>query len=143
MDKIDRIKLTKRLICLIFFILVINFLANKFYWYFAIPYFDMIMHFLGGFWVGLSYFYFFPIKTIFTSDFLKLLAFVLCIGLGWEVYEMLVNKAVAQNPLDYLDIGSDIFFDLLGGAVATVYFYKRIMLQLKDGPLEDSFQDRS
>lgn len=138
----DRKKLVKPLVYLIFFIFIMNLLANKFYWYASISYFDMIMHFLGGFWVGLCYFYFFQVKSIFISNILKLLAFVFCIGLGWEVYEILVNKAVAQNSLDYLDIGSDIFFDLLGGAVAAIYFSKRIMLQSKDGPLGDSFKDR-
>lgn len=138
----DRRKLIKHLIYIILLIFVTNFLANKFYWYLSIAYFDMIMHFLGGFWVGLSYFYFFPVRSFSTHDFIKLLFFVLCVGLGWEVYEILVNKVIAQNPFDYVDISSDIFFDLFGGIMATFYFYKRIMLQSKDGPWGNSLKDR-
>ncbi|MFA6076999.1 MAG: hypothetical protein WC735_02905 [Candidatus Paceibacterota bacterium] len=89
----------------------------------------MIMHFLGGFWLGLLYFYIFPFsKDHLVYAILKILLFVLLIGVGWEVFEILVNGALAQNPLDFLDIISDIFFDLSGGVLAILYFSKRIML---------------
>jgi len=137
----DRKKLTKRLIYLIFFILVINFLANKFYWYYSVWYLDMIMHFLGGFWLGLLFLYFSSIQKDLNS-IVRILLFVLFIGIGWEIYEVLVNDIFARNPFNFLDTISDIFFDLSGGACAILYYFKRIMIQSKDGPWGNSLKDR-
>ena len=117
----DRKKLIKLLTYLIFFILVINFFGNKFYWYYSIWYFDIIMHFLGGFWIGLAFFYIFSPQNISGKLIFKILLLVLCIGIGWEVYEILVNDILAQNPFNFLDTLSDIFFDLFGGLCAMLY----------------------
>ena len=135
----DRKKLAKRLIFLIFWILIVNFLANKFYWYFSIWYLDMIMHFLGGLWVGLVSIYLFSFNKNFFWAF-KILGIVFFIGLGWELFEIIVNDVITKNPLNFLDISSDIFFDLAGGAMAILYFIKRIMLKLRDSPRENSLE---
>ena len=131
----DRKRLLKRILYLIFFILVANFIADKFYWYFSIWYFDMIMHFLGGFWLGLAYLYFFPLKTLsfnFSQSIYKILVFVFLVGLGWEVFELLFNNIIAQNPFNLLDTSSDIFFDLAGGVFAILYFLKTSMITEKN-----------
>ena len=122
----DRKKLIKRLIYLIFFILVVNFLANKFYWYSSVWYFDMIMHFLGGFWIGLASFYTFSLQSVSDKLIFKILLLVLFIGLGWEVFEILVNDVMAQNSFNFLDTLSDIFFDLSGGLCAMLYLWKKL-----------------
>ena len=54
---------------------------------------------------------------------LKILAGVLIIGILWEVFEIVVNNATAQNPWSAIDSLSDILFDVLGGALAIFYFY--------------------
>ena len=87
------------------------------------------MHFLGGFWIGLVYFYIFPQKENSFSAILKVLAFVFFIGIGWEVFEILFNNIIAVNLFNSLDTFSDIFFDLAGGGLAVFYFFKRIVLQ--------------
>jgi len=92
----------------------------------------MPMHFWGGFWLGLAYFYVFPSKIFNLRSIVLLLLFVLCIGIGWEVFEIAVNDILTRNPFDYLDTFSDIFFDLAGGAGSVLYFFKRIMLQSKN-----------
>lgn len=117
----DRKKLAKLLVCLIFFILISNFLANKFFWYYSIWYFDTIMHFLGGFWIGLVSLYIFSPQDVSIKLILKVLLSIFCIGIGWEVYEILVNDVLAKNPFDRLDTLSDIFFDLFGGLCAILY----------------------
>lgn len=122
----DRKKLAKLLIYLIFFILIADFLADKFYWNYSIWYFDIIMHLLGGFWVGLLFIYFFPHSNISTGLIFKILFFVLFIGIGWEIYEILVNDIIVQNPFDYLDTISDICFDLSGGLCAILYLWKKL-----------------
>ncbi len=91
----------------------------------------MIMHFLGGFWVGLLYIYLFLPVDFSKNTVFKLLLFTLIVGILWELFEMLVNEVISSNPFDFLDTTSDIFFDLAGGGTAVSYFFKRIMLQLK------------
>ena len=129
MNRIDRKKLIKRLVSLIIFLFLANFLADKFYWYSSdsLWYFDMIMHFFGGFWVGLVLFCVFEIEEISLKFVFKILLFTLTIGIGWEIFEILVNDVLIKNPFNYLDTFSDIFFDLSGGTFAILYFFKRIM----------------
>lgn len=124
----ERKKLLKHLLYLVLFIFVVNFIANKFYWYYSVWYLDMIMHFLGGFWLGLVSLYFFSSKILPSYSFLlflKILLFVLLVGLGWEVFELLFNNIVAQNPFNILDTSSDLFFDLSGGLCAILYIWKK------------------
>lgn len=86
----------------------------------------MIMHFLGGFWVGLAYTYFFSPEKISGRLILKTLLFVLTIGIGWEIFEIVVNDVISQNPFNLLDTSSDIFFDLSGGLCAILYLWKKL-----------------
>lgn len=127
-------KLFYRGLYLIFFILIVNFLANKFYWYSSIWFFDMPMHFLGGAWVALAYFYIFPFKekNITTSCILRVLCAVFLVGLGWEFFEFFVDNGIAHNIFNLLDTSSDLFFDLSGGILALLYFSKRIMFLSAD-----------
>jgi hypothetical protein len=122
----DRKKLAIRLVTLIIFIFLVNSAANTFYWYSSIWWFDMPMHFLGGFWIGLAMFWFLGRAEPSLGLILKGLLAVLVVGVGWEVFEIAVNSSLAQTPLSPLDIISDIFFDLAGGSLAVLYFFKRI-----------------
>ena len=89
----------------------------------------MIMHFLGGVWVGLASLYIFQPQELFFGSIIKLLLVVLLVGVGWEVYEVFVNEVIAQNSLDFLDITSDVFFDLSGGLCAILYLYLLVPLK--------------
>ena len=120
----DGKKLLHHLAYLIFFILVVDFLAHKFHWYFSIWYLDMIMHFLGGFWLGLVCVWFLGSKETFKLSIKmasKILLFVLLIAVGWEVFQMLVNDFFAQRSFNFIDTISDILFGLLGGLCAILY----------------------
>jgi|SRR3989344_7693424 len=114
-------KLLKFLGFLIFFIFIVNLLANKFHWYYSFWYFDIIMHFLGGFWLGFGTIYLLGIHR----SIVNILLFVLFLGLGWEVFEFLFNNIIAQNIFDMADSLSDIFFDTIGGLCAILYLWKR------------------
>lgn len=127
----DRKKLLIRLVFLIFFIFLVNLIASEFYWYYSIWYFDMIMHFLGGLWLGLAIFWLFSIKELSLKLILKIVLGVLLISIFWEIFEILVNNIIAQNPFSALDTVSDICFDLAGGILAVIYFLKRIMFKQK------------
>ena len=129
----DRKKLLKSLVCLMFLIFIANSLALKFYWYFSIWWFDMFMHFLGGLWEGLFFIWFF---SIINFPFLKLslevvdfrliyktILFVLLIGIFWEFFEFFANNYIGHDPFSILDTVSDVFFDLVGGAFSILYFF--------------------
>ena len=129
----DRKKLLKFLVYLMLLIFIANSLALKFYWYFSIWYFDMLMHFLGGLWEGLFFIWFFSIVDF---PFLKLspsvvdfkliyktVSFVLLIGILWEFFEFFTNNYIGHDPFNILDTISDIFFDLAGGTFSIFYFF--------------------
>ena len=50
------------------FIFFLNFVAGKLYWYSSIWWFDILMHFLGGFWLGLLFLWVFY-KDLFNECF--------------------------------------------------------------------------
>jgi len=122
----DRKKLLIPIVSLIILIFIMNFLANKFYWYFSIWYFDIIMHFLGGFWLGLVAVYCFSYQSLSGSPVFKILAFILLVGLGWEVFEILINNFAGQIPFNIIDTLLDIVFDISGGLCAILYLWKKL-----------------
>lgn len=129
--QVNNKKLKIRVVFLIFLIFFINYLAQNFYWYYSIASFDMFMHFLGGFWIGLALFYFLDIRDFNLKIFLKILFGVLLIGIFWEIFEIFVNNLYfAKYPFDIIDTIEDVFFDLLGGLCAIWYFQKRIKKNL-------------
>ena len=117
-------QILKRLVVMIFSILVFNFIAMKLYWYTSIWYFDMPMHFAGGFFLGMLGIYIFSLESFLISNFYKIFLFVLVIGIGWEVFEVLVNH-ISHNPFYILDTVSDVFFDISGGLSAILYLCQK------------------
>ena len=122
-----RKKLSIRVGSLVVFIFIVNYLAMNFYWYWSIWWFDMPMHFLGGFWLGLFLIWLFPLEKMSGKMIFKIILGVLLIGIFWEIFEVIVNNNTLQLPFNTLDTLSDIFFDLAGGTFAVFYFLKRIM----------------
>jgi len=125
------------LVVLIFFILAAVYLAviygglfENFFWY------DMILHFFGGAWVaGMAFWYLSPhLGMRSPSGGLSLgdripklewviLLSVFIVGIGWEIFEIIVNTATNTDWYSYIDGASDIFFDMVG-AFAMWFFIK-------------------
>lgn len=120
-------KLSIYLVSLILFIFAVNYIAMKFYWYSAIWYFDMPMHLLGGFWLGFALIWLFRLKELSFKLIFKIILCVFLIGILWELFEIFVDKTIAQNPFNILDTISDMCFDLAGGGLSIIYFFKRIV----------------
>ena len=120
----DRKEIFKYSAFVLFLVFVLSFIANKFYLYYSVWYFDMIMHFLGGVWLGLLAFYLFTREALPTHPVLKMLFFVLVLGFGWEVFEFLFYNYIADNPFGFIDSVSDLMFDLFGGLCAILYLCK-------------------
>lgn len=128
---------------MIFFVFGLNFLANKLYWYSAMPWFDMLMHFLGGLWLGLAWVWFLSSQSLRLSpepkalaltakSILQIILLVLLVGILWEVFEFFVDETIAKNGFDLADTLSDLLFDSLGGFSAIFYLSKRIVLKPED-----------
>ncbi|MFA6257261.1 MAG: hypothetical protein WCT29_02195 [Candidatus Paceibacterota bacterium] len=120
-------KLLKLLSVLIFVIFFINFSANTFYWYSSIGYFDTIVHYFGGAWVGFFTLYLSSEELPSARLVIKVLISVLLVGVCWEAYELIIDKVVSGNFLNPLDTVSDLFFDFAGGASALLYYIYKIM----------------
>jgi hypothetical protein len=113
---------------LIIVITIVHLIATYFYLYWTFPWFDIMMHFLGGLWVGSTavwyiYFsgYFYKNNSLTTSKtriFLVSIISALIVGVLWEVFEFYVG---AVDP-DYIaDTILDLIMDTLGGIVAATY----------------------
>ena len=112
-----RKKLPITVLALVFFILIVNYAAMKFHWYYSVPWFDMLMHFLGGLWLGLAFIWLYPAGT----SYLKIIAGVLLVGVFWEIFELVIHQYFLRESFDLPDTLSDLFFDMLGGGVAVFY----------------------
>lgn len=112
----------------IFFIFFLNFSANKFYWYSSIWWFDLMMHFLGGLWLGLFFIWYdyenFVELNFNKKNLLNLIYFVLFVGIAWEIYEILVNILFAQNSFDAIDTFTDLIADTFGGVIIFIFLKK-------------------
>ena len=129
--------LFRRVAWLIFFIFFMNFLAGKFYWYTSIWYFDIVMHILGGIFIGLLLFWFLNKKKItFNLIFaLKAILGVLIVGILWEFFEIILNNIIAGDNFNIFDTISDLFFDLAGGSLASIYFLRKIIINKQENKL--------
>jgi hypothetical protein len=120
-----RASLIKQSLFLVIFIFILNKVANLFFWYTSIVWFDMLMHFLGGVFVALavgSVLAGYLKNTENKKVFWIILASVLVVGLGWEVFEFSVQEIVKVTGLaDVPDSVSDLFFDALGAAAGTFF----------------------
>ncbi len=120
---------SKYILGLLTLILVIHIFASIYYWYWTYPWLDMPMHFLGGFWLAMVYFW--RSQKLQTSTDSKhesalliiigCLGFVALIGVLWEFFEFFCDIFIASKGYIAVsqqgvgDTMGDLFFDLLGG----------------------------
>ncbi len=137
MMDMDRNRLFKPVVYLALFIFFADMLADKFYWYYSVWWFDMPVHFLGGFWEGIFFIWYFsevrlpflrrPIRNLNWQTLMQMLIFVFLIGVSWEAGQFLTSNYIGLEPLVVFDAVSDVFFDLLGGVVAIAYVMHKVM----------------
>jgi hypothetical protein len=118
----DLKRLLKHLVILMFFLFIMNYLGEKFYWQYSIWFFDMPIHFLGGAWVNMFFIYAFS-RTGRKSDLILAgVIFTLAWGVGWEIFEYAVFNKIGSTPFSILDTLSDICFDMAGCLAAFIYY---------------------
>ncbi|MBX4210769.1 hypothetical protein KW783_02230 [Candidatus Parcubacteria bacterium] len=101
------------------------FLYWKFWW------FDMLVHFLAGMWVGILVIMIAYIFGLFSRDvrptgkrlFVVTLFSALMIGLVWEFFELNVGLTFLTMKGYVPDTLTDVWFDCLGALCSAFYFY--------------------
>lgn len=121
-----------KLAVILYIIAALNFLADYFHLYYILWWFDILMHFLGGFWVGgmVLWFYFFNIRinkrfsaSGRTGKLLLYFAAVLAVSVVWELFEFSLDTFVVSRTNDIMDTLSDLFMDTLGAGSMLAYFF--------------------
>lgn len=121
-----------KLAVILYIIAALNFLADYFHLYYILWWFDILMHFLGGFWVGgmVLWFYFFNIRinkkfsvSNRTGKLLLYFAAVLAVSVVWELFEFSLDTFVVSRTNDIMDTLSDLFMDALGAGSMLAYFF--------------------
>lgn len=128
--------LSKKACLLVISILILHLLAYQFYWYASMWWFDMLMHTLGGVFLGLiggvllsRYISSAHTATIFGT----ILLFVFIVGFGWEVFEYVVQALIKTTSIANIpDSISDLLCDLSGGVIS-IYFVLRAKKRYNTG----------
>jgi hypothetical protein len=125
------------LVTLLILVLAVQAVGITENWFLSFTWLDNILHFAGGLWVGIFFFYFFPketlAKTIRSGSSRYLIAllalsFVALIGVGWEFFEFSLDRiftilgAAALNQPSLQDTMSDLLLDLLGGGFSVLLY---------------------
>jgi len=118
---------------LIIVIAIIHIVALNFYLYWHFWWLDILMHFMGGFWISAFLFWILYFSRFFKfqpKSFLSLLSLVvflnLLISLGWEIFEWKLGITFSMEKYYWGDTFSDIFSSLAGGLIALLLFYRGI-----------------
>ncbi len=116
-----------KLTAVLYVIAALNFLANYFHLYYILWWFDIPMHFLGGFWLGgmAAWFYFFNDRIngkLASSGTARKLVFyftaVMVVSLAWEIFEFSLDTFIVSRANDIMDTLSDLSMDALGAMAA-------------------------
>lgn len=109
-------------------------LASWFRWYELLPWFDILMHTLGGAWVASIVICVARVRnlTFFASDRLWInivvaVALTALIGVGWEFFEYVLYNVlthIVQPPALYEDTLLDLLSDIVGGTVIAAILFR-------------------
>ena len=108
---------------IIYLILILDKLALHYSLYWHLWWFDIVMHFLGGFWLAFAAYYIFYFSGYFKkmskkfSFFTLSLTTVILIGVLWELLECVAKVSTIQSNY-ILDTYLDLFMDVTGWLVA-------------------------
>jgi hypothetical protein len=114
-------------------VFVLHTLASYFYWYFTIPWFDLLMHFIGGVTVAIfSFWILYKNYIVWLEDgrlwkaFRVTILMVLVIALLWELMEFSVQGLFRVKVLaDVPDSISDVALGLVGGVFGHFYILSK------------------
>lgn len=119
-------------------IAVIHGVATLYSWYWIYTWIDIPMHFIGGVWVALLFFWIFQMRNDVYLETIPtwlsaaiVIGFTLLLGVLWEFFEFSYDFFVAQKGFAELaqqgltDTIGDLAMDFLGGAMCWGAWYTR------------------
>jgi len=128
MSRRNRLKMLFLVFLLATAVALLDYLGQIFRLYWALWWFDLVMHFLGGLVVGLflAWLYVFVLKKkpdgrlIWAS-----VVGVIIIGSLWEIYEVFIGINVTHEPYVW-DTTIDIILDITGAIIGSKYIKNQI-----------------
>lgn len=114
---------------LVALIAVLNWLAGENDWYWTLYWYDFMMHFLGGLWLGLflSWLGTTPLGSwvpLLRSQGRVILLSIL-VGIAWEIYELTFGITFLADKGYVWDTSHDLVMDTLGAFVGAWIFWKQ------------------
>ncbi len=89
------------------------------HYYMTIPWWDVPLHVLGGFWLGL-YIMWVARITGWRVSFIQCIAFVLFVGVSWEIFEWIVHIGGSVFMSYRVDTIKDLIDDSMGGILGFI-----------------------
>lgn len=88
-------------------------------YYMTIPWWDVPLHVLGGFWLALFAMWVgrFVRKRV---SFMQCIAFVLFVGVSWEIFEVIVHIGGSVFMSYRVDTVKDLLDDCMGGILGFI-----------------------
>ncbi|MBU0722647.1 hypothetical protein KJ973_01695 [Patescibacteria group bacterium] len=120
---------------LIFVVLfsITNILAMHYHLYWRLWWFDIVMHFLGGVWIGSATLWVYYLSNRFKNIpenrrcipyvYGLVVVIIIVIGIFWELFEFSFDTLIIFHKLNsWTDTISDIVFAVIGAIITTKYF---------------------
>jgi len=111
---------------LIALIAILHILAIEFYLYWTLWWFDVLIHFLGGLWIGLSVLWFVFLSGYvtrfqlqYTNALILTLLSIIIVAVGWEVFEFFVESPLEENYM--FDTITDLIMGTFGALSGYAY----------------------
>jgi len=124
--------LSKQIFALFVLIGFFDFIANKFYFYWTVWWFDVMMHFIGGLLACMLVVLF--LNTYYKTKNLDkhknkiiIILGVLIISVLWEIYELSIGSTSFADSDYMVDTISDFLMDFIGGFFGYLYSYKVLL----------------
>lgn len=120
------------LFVLIAVIAILHRVALELYLYWTLWWFDILMHFLGGLWVGLS-----VLWLVFLSGYIKRIPFgrvqalvitivsVFVVATSWEVFELW--SGILTDDSYFFDTSIDLGMGVLGAMSGYLYIFLKYL----------------
>ena len=108
---------------------ILHFFGIYYYLYWRLDWFDMPVHFLGGFWFGsVALLLFF--RNHNKISLFCMIGIVISLGVGilWELFELKFGITSLASSGYAANTASDLFFDMIGG-VGSAWYVSRYLLK--------------
>lgn len=116
------------IVALALLVALLQALATAYFLYWEFWWYDVMMHFLGGAFIGASYlwalYFELPLHShVRIPVFISAFVVVLGVGIAWEIFEYLTDSYAALNYT--LDTSLDLLMDM-AGMMAAYLVFKRL-----------------